>query len=104
MGFDRGHFPRGHEIGDDAVGITAEVGDASGNGLSVFQLEGDGAVLVADFLAGLNDGLEQVMGAEFTAGAGEVGADAAPFLIERATEMLFRPSVTALFSPTASSS
>ena len=37
-------------------------------------------------------------------GAAPASIGAAPFLIERATEMLFRPSVTALFSPTASSS
>ena len=80
--FEIGHFAGGIEVGDDHVGIVAEVANATDDDGAVLLGEDHGAVLVADFLAGFDDLYEEVVRAELAGGAGEVGADGSAFLAE----------------------
>lgn len=77
-----GHFAWGVKVGDDHIRVIAEVADASDEDGPVFLGEDHGAVLVADFFTGLDDLLNEIMRAEFSGGAGEVGADGSAFLAE----------------------
>ena len=69
-------------VGEHRHGIAVEVHDPAGDDAAVVERDDDGAVLVADLLAGNDDRLEQVARAEAAADAGQVGADGTPLVVE----------------------
>ena len=82
MAIDVGHRVRVEHVGVDHQVVAVEVHDAAGDHAAVGRGDGDGAVLVADRLAGQDDRLQQVAGAEPAGDAREVGADAAALVVE----------------------
>ena len=56
-----------HHIGIHVIEFLGQVHDTTTDHGPVFQIEISGPVLVADFLAGIDDRFEQIVGAELTA-------------------------------------
>lgn len=62
------------EVGVEGDVVAAEVDDHAGNDFAVILGNDDGGELIADFFAGVDDGIEEIVGAVSSAGAGEVGS------------------------------
>ena len=71
-----------HHVGIYPMRISLHVHDTATDRFSILELEIARTVLVADFLARIDDRFQQNLRAEFAANRGEVGTDRFAFAIE----------------------